>query len=186
MKKLSVLLSLLMFLSISASAAMKATDDMKTNAAEYENTDAQWYAKEALGMLYSEIVYGGWKVEVNKKGEKTVALKWKNAFTEKYLKKELGNSSQYLKPGMAALIGDKQAPITEAEAKQFFDDMKLTLQLEDLRIKYDNDTKQFKEEYAFLAEHKIITIPTENELLQKYSSLAEWRDELIDEVSDLE
>ncbi len=185
MKKLTILLSMVLFLGTSA-FAQKATSDMTDNASEYENTQAQWFVKEGLGFLYSELVYAGWKVEVNKKGEKTVDVQWKNAFTEKMVKKQFGNSSQYLKAGLAGLIGDKQAPITEAEAKDFYNDLKLTLQLEDLRLKYDSDFKVFQEEFAFLKEYGIVTLQKENEVLQRYADLAEWRDTLVDEVSSLE
>ena len=185
MKKLSILLSMMMFLSTSV-FAQKVTSDMRDNASEYENTQAQWFVKEGLGFLYSELVYSGWKVAVDKKGNKTVGVQWKNAFTEKLVKKQFGNSSQYLKPGLANLIGDKQAPITEVEAQEFYNDLKLTLQLEDLRLKYDSDFKQFQEEFAFLKEHGIITLQQENEVLQRYADLSEWRDGLVDEVSGLE
>ncbi len=186
MKKLMIIGSTLLFMATSSFAGMKKTEDMVETAAEYENTNAQWHAKEALGLLFSEIVYTGWKVEVNKKGEKTVDVKWKNSFTSKILKKDLGNSTQYLKTGLATLIGDKVAPLTEAEAVKFLDDMRLALLLEDLRIRYDNDNKQFKEEYGFLAQYGIIKFTNENEMLQKNGELSEWRDEVLDEYSDFE
>jgi len=184
--KFKIILSLLMFLSVSAFAAKKPTNDMNDHKAEYSSTEGQWLVKESLGILYSEIVYGGWKVKVDKKGVKTVQVVWKNGFTEKPLKKELYNSTQYLKAGIATLVGDKVAPITDEEAQKLYDDLKLTLLLENLRIIYDKDYKQFKEEYELLSEHKIITFEKENEVLQKYGALSEWRDELIDEVSDLD
>jgi len=186
MKKLGLILSIITFISVSVFAGKKPTDDMNSTIGEYENTQAQWYTKEGLGLLYSEIVYAGWKVKVDKKGVKTVKVKWKNSFTGKLLKKDIGNSTQYLQDGLALLIGDKKAPITEVEAKQFFENMRLTLMLEDLRLRYDNDNKEFKEEFKLLNEYGIIKFATTDEMLQKYASLSEWRDDLVDEVSELE
>ena len=181
----SIVLSLIIFLNSSLWAKLKVTPDMEATKDEYENTLAQWYVKEGLGLLMEEIVYKGHEIKVDKDGKKHVKVLWAD-YDGNILKKPLGNSTQLLRKGMYKIIGDGKKPITEKEAKEFYETLKKFAIYADLKLRMEDDYDKFVEELKFLNENNILPNVSEDQFKKEYDSLETWRDELIDSYEDLE
>lgn len=185
MKKLTLLATMMLSLLATNSNAQPPTPDMVATSAEYENTTAQWYVKEAIALFLEQVVYDGWEQTTTPEGNVSVNVRFKNTFTDRVITNPFGNSQMPLRKGLVKLIDTNITVLSEEQAREFFNKARSTQIYANLRLRYDNNPRTFEEEFRFMQQVNLIPFADIPTFLRETSKLVNWRNDFIDDYNGL-